>query len=71
MLYNLMGPPESGPKIALALPRVALVSEVLESARARISDCRLLEYSVHSPNLSDALIALTGHALRDPDLESL
>jgi ABC-2 type transport system ATP-binding protein len=25
-----------------------------------------LEFSVHSPNLSDAFIALTGHALRDP-----
>jgi hypothetical protein len=61
-------PPEGGAKIALALSQVALVSEVLE--RARLSDCRMLEYSVHSPNLSDAFIALTGHALRDPDPES-
>jgi ABC-2 type transport system ATP-binding protein len=61
-------PPESGAKIALGLPRVALVSEVLE--RARLLDCRILEYSVHSPNLSDAFIALTGHALRDPDSEA-
>ena len=27
---------------------------------------RPLEFVVHSPNLSDAFIALTGHALRDP-----
>jgi ABC-2 type transport system ATP-binding protein len=62
-------PPSSGAKTTLALSSVALVSEILE--RARRSDSSMLDYSVHSANLSDAFIALTGHALRDPDPESL
>jgi ABC-2 type transport system ATP-binding protein len=51
-------------KIALQLDSFALVNPILE--RARLSGEEMVEFSVHSPNLSDAFIALTGHALRDP-----
>ncbi|MFZ0658076.1 MAG: ABC transporter ATP-binding protein [Candidatus Binataceae bacterium] len=50
-------------KIDLELASVAQVSEVLE--RIRATSGRVIEFSVHSPNLSDAFIALTGHALRE------
>jgi hypothetical protein len=33
--------------------------------RAHNAGGQPLEFAVHSPNLSDAFIALTGHALRD------
>ncbi|MEA2647751.1 MAG: linearmycin/streptolysin transport system ATP-binding protein [Candidatus Binataceae bacterium] len=51
-------------KVALQLESFALVDPILE--RARIAGAQVLEFSVHSANLSDAFIALTGHALRDP-----
>jgi ABC-2 type transport system ATP-binding protein len=51
-------------KVALQLDSFALVNPILE--RARAAGAQVLEFSVHSPNLSDAFIALTGHALRDP-----
>ncbi len=54
-------------RITLQLASLSQVSEVLE--RARSAGGRVLEFSVHSPNLSDAFIALTGHALRDPGSE--
>jgi len=30
----------------------------------------VIEFSVHSPSLSDAFMALTGHALRETDQDS-
>ncbi len=56
--------PRNHGKIALQLESFALVSSILE--RARAAGAHVLEFHVHSPNLSDAFIALTGHALRDP-----
>ena len=53
-----------GDKLALELTSLAQVGELLE--RARESGAKVREFSVHSPNLSDAFIALTGHALRGP-----
>ena len=50
-------------KFDLELSSVAQVSEILE--RIRAIGGRVMEFSVHSPNLSDAFIALTGHALRE------
>jgi ABC-2 type transport system ATP-binding protein len=50
--------------IALELTSLRQVNELLE--RAHNAGGRPLEFVVHSPNLSDAFIALTGHALRDP-----
>ena len=56
--------PGANGKVALQLESFALVNPILE--RARTAGAQILEFSVHSPNLSDAFIALTGHALRDP-----
>jgi ABC-2 type transport system ATP-binding protein len=50
-------------KVMLQLESFALVSPILQ--RAREAGAQILEFSVHSPNLSDAFIALTGHVLRD------
>jgi ABC-2 type transport system ATP-binding protein len=50
-------------RVTLQLGTFALVNPLLE--RAREAGAQILEFSVHSPNLSDAFIALTGHALRD------
>jgi ABC-2 type transport system ATP-binding protein len=52
--------------VALELTNLRQVSELLE--RADNAGCQRLEFAVHSPNLSDAFIALTGHALRDPTI---
>ena len=49
--------------VDLELASIAQVSEVLEHIQ-RFGG-RVIEFSVHSPNLSDAFIALTGHALRE------
>jgi ABC-2 type transport system ATP-binding protein len=51
-------------KLTLQIASLAQVNELLE--RVRIAGGRVLEFSVHSPNLSDAFMVLTGHALRDP-----
>jgi len=51
----------------LGLASLNQAEEVLE--RARSSGAHLLEFSVHRPNLSDAFIALTGHALRDSETQ--
>jgi len=51
-------------KILLELANLGQVSELVD--RAREAGSERLEFTVHSPNLSDAFIALTGHALRDP-----
>jgi hypothetical protein len=58
-----LAPAIAGAKIALELTNLRQVSELLELANN--AGCRRLEFTVHSPNLSDAFIALTGHALRD------
>ncbi len=55
-------------RMVLQLANLAQVSEVLE--RARATGARVLNFTAHSPNLSDAFMALTGHALRDPESES-
>jgi linearmycin/streptolysin S transport system ATP-binding protein len=55
--------PDANGKVALQLDSFALVNPILE--RAHAAGAQILEFSVHSPNLSDAFIALTGHALRD------
>jgi ABC-2 type transport system ATP-binding protein len=54
--------------ISLELASMAQVSGLLE--RARGSGAKVREFRVHSPNLSDAFMSLTGHALRDPDAGS-
>jgi ABC-2 type transport system ATP-binding protein len=59
-------PAESGmSKTILPLANLNQAAEVLE--RARSLGAHVQEFSVHRPNLSDAFIALTGHALRDPE----
>jgi hypothetical protein len=59
-------PTQSGvSKSILPLANLNQAGEVLE--RARTSGAHVLEFSVHRPNLSDAFIAMTGHALRDPE----
>jgi ABC-2 type transport system ATP-binding protein len=49
-------------KVELELTNLRQVREVLE--RAENAGGQRVEFAVHSPNLSDAFIALTGHALR-------
>jgi ABC-2 type transport system ATP-binding protein len=59
-------PTQSGVgKTVLALASLNQAGEVLE--RVHTSGAHVLEFSVYRPNLSDAFIALTGHALRDPE----
>ena len=41
----------------------ARVAEVLHGLRTL--DVTVVDFNLHSPNLSDAFIALTGHTLRD------
>ena len=50
-------------RLALEMKSLAQVPEVLEQLRA--SNINVLDFSVHSPNLADAFIALTGRSLRD------
>jgi len=59
-----LAPTDGNNRVALQLVSLAQVSAVLD--RARSSGGGVLEFIVHSPNLSDAFIALTGHALREP-----
>jgi linearmycin/streptolysin S transport system ATP-binding protein len=49
--------------VTLQLAGLNQVAELLD--RARGAGGRMREFAVHSPNLSDAFIALTGHALRE------
>ena len=42
---------------------LAQVPEVLQHLRAL--EVKVIDFSVHSPNLADAFIALTGRSLRD------
>ncbi len=50
-------------KVILELSSLRQVSEILECAYS--CHGQLLEFAVHSPNLSDAFISLTGHELRE------
>jgi ABC-2 type transport system ATP-binding protein len=50
-------------RIALQLANLGEVGKVLDCARAAGGE--IVEFNVHSPNLSDAFMALTGRALRD------
>jgi linearmycin/streptolysin S transport system ATP-binding protein len=50
-------------QLALEMTSLAQVPAVLQQLRA--SDVNVLDFSVHSPNLADAFIALTGRSLRD------
>jgi ABC-2 type transport system ATP-binding protein len=58
-----LAPATAQTTVALELTNLRQVSELLE--RAHNAGGQPLEFAVHSPNLSDAFIALTGHALRD------
>ncbi len=49
--------------VALELASTAEISHVLQ--RVRDLGVNLIDFSLHSPNLADAFIALTGRALRD------
>jgi ABC-2 type transport system ATP-binding protein len=55
----------SGEQIVLILTDLISVGTVLE--RATHAGHPVIEFSLHSPNLSDAFMTLTGHALRDTD----
>jgi ABC-2 type transport system ATP-binding protein len=50
-------------RLALEMNSLTQVPEVLQQLRA--SNINVLDFSVHSPNLADAFIALTGRSLRD------
>jgi ABC-2 type transport system ATP-binding protein len=51
-------------KLSLELAGHAQAGEVLE--RLRAAGVRVVDFSLHSPNLADAFLALTGRALREP-----
>ena len=50
-------------KATLEMNSLAQVAEVLHGLRTL--DVNVIDFNLHSPNLSDAFIALTGHTLRD------
>ncbi len=50
-------------KAVLEMNSFAQVAEVLRGLRTL--DVNVVDFNLHSPNLSDAFIALTGHTLRD------
>jgi ABC-type uncharacterized transport system ATPase subunit len=52
-----------GRRITVQLTSLEQINLLLGLAGA--AQCNVVEFSVHSPNLSDAFMALTGHALRD------
>lgn len=58
-----IAPSLSGGKLVLEMTNFAQVSEVLQ--RLRAVDVNVVDFSLHSPNLADAFIALTGRTLRD------
>jgi ABC-2 type transport system ATP-binding protein len=58
---------DEGRKVTLQVASLEQIYELLE--RARTLSVEVLDYSVHSPNLSDAFMTLTGHALRDAESE--
>ncbi len=62
---ELPSPGTAGGRVTLALGSADVVPELLRRARTVAGGLR--EFSIHSPNLSDAFMALTGHPLRDGD----
>jgi hypothetical protein len=50
-------------RVILELTNLRQVSEIME--RMHTAHGQLLEFAVHSPNLSDSFITLTGHGLCD------
>jgi ABC-2 type transport system ATP-binding protein len=54
-------------RMVLQLAHPAQVSEVLDCARA--AGVRVVNFALHSPNLSDAFMALTGRALHDANAD--
>ncbi len=50
-------------KAILEMNSFAQIAEVLDGLRTL--DVNVVDFNLHSPNLSDAFIALTGHTLRD------
>jgi ABC-2 type transport system ATP-binding protein len=50
-------------KATLEMNNLAQVAEVLHGLRTL--DVNVVDFNLHSPNLSDAFVALTGHTLRD------
>jgi ABC-2 type transport system ATP-binding protein len=65
---SLIGVHETGTTVAegkaiLEMNSFAQVAEVLDGLRKL--DVNVVDFNLHSPNLSDAFIALTGHTLRD------
>ena len=56
-------PPGGGGRVALEMASLSQVTEVIQ--RLRALDVNVIDYTLHSPNLSDAFIALTGRDLRD------
>jgi len=63
-----LSPASSDKRVALKLTHLVQVSEVLDHARA--AGARVLDFTVRSPTLSDAFIALTGRPLRDDESDS-
>jgi ABC-2 type transport system ATP-binding protein len=61
--YELEVPPGDGVTATVRVDEVEIVPEVLR--RARAAGGVVKEFALHQPNLQDAFIALTGHALRD------
>jgi ABC-2 type transport system ATP-binding protein len=55
--------PGGAGQLVLEMTALAQVPEVL--GRLRAMSVTVIDFSVHSPNLADAFIALTGHHLRD------
>ena len=53
----------SSDEAVLMLADIGRVGQVLD--RTLSAGCSVLEFNLHSPNLSDAFMSLTGHALRD------
>jgi ABC-2 type transport system ATP-binding protein len=58
-----IGTTASEGKAILEMNSFAQVAEVLHGLRTL--DVNVVDFNLHSPNLSDAFIALTGHTLRD------
>jgi ABC-2 type transport system ATP-binding protein len=55
--------------VTLEMASLAQTSDMLQYLRA--SGVRVIDFSLHSPNLSDAFIALTGRTLRDNSQEAV
>jgi ABC-type multidrug transport system ATPase subunit len=61
--HEIEVPPGEGATATVRVDEVEIVPELLR--RAREAGGEVKDFAVHQPNLQDAFIALTGHALRD------